>query len=180
MATREYNPHKSYMLMYWLWKKSLLIGQLAVVHENTLGFFCTSAARDSAFNTASVLPLPSLPLKMNWKLAATEKQHKTTLTCPTKQHLTNKHFITAFCWLNWTPMKSRCTAGILKPLSRDRFAVFVQQWQQGHEEVRASGQTDVKKKIASTPTDVWIYFCLHTPSVLHESAHMEHWSQKQI
>lgn len=123
------------------------------------------------------------PIENELETRSNQKQHKTTLTCPTKQHLTNKHFITAFCWLNWTPMQSRCTAGILKPRSRDQFAVFVQQWQQGHEEVHASGQTDVKKKkkkIASTPTDVWIYFCLHTPSVLHESAHMEHCSQKQI
>lgn len=78
------------------------------------------------------------------------KQCKMALTSLTKQHPWNKHFLTVLCWMNWTSARPRRTAGNLEPLSRDLFAVFVWQWQQGHEEVHASGQTAVEKKKKSS------------------------------
>lgn len=80
------------------------------------------------------------------KLETRRNHCKTALISLTKQHLWNIHFLTVLCWLNWTSARPRRTAGNLEPLSRDLFAVFVRQWQQGHEEVHALGQTAVKKK----------------------------------
>lgn len=142
-----------------------------VLHE--LGRQCCFQYR---LRSASALS----PIENKLETRRNHEQWKTALTSLAKQHLWNKHFLTVSCWLKWTSARPRCTAGILEPLNRDLFGVFVRQWQQGHE-VHASGQTAVEKtNLASTPTDIWIYFCLHTPSVLQESAHMELCSQKQI
>ncbi len=181
------------MLFCWLWKRSLLIGQWhgqpwnehfiisqAVMNENTR-IFLHKLGKQCCFQYCLRSASALSPIENKLETHRNHEQWKTALTRLTKQHLWNKHFLTVSCWLKWTSARPRCTAGNLEPLSRDLFAISVRQVTAGSRGgSRFRPDSCEKKNLASTPTDVWIYFCLHTQSVLHESAHMELCSQKQI
>ncbi len=108
-----------------------------VLHE--LGKQCCFQYR---LRSASALS----PIENKLETRRNHEQWKAALTSLTKQHLWNKHFLTVSCWLKWTSARPRCTAGILEPLSRDLFGVFVRQWQQGHEVQRFGPDSCGKNK----------------------------------
>lgn len=155
------------MLFYWLWTRSLLIVQWhgatlkwthfiisqAVTNENTR-IFLHELGKQCCFQYRVCSASALSPIENKLKTRRNHEQWKTAITSLTKQHLWNKHFLTVSCWLKWTSARPRCTAGNLEPLSRDLFAIFVRQWQQGHEEVHASGQTAVTDQHLQTSESI--------------------------